>query len=308
MSQIELSYKTRDVEEFLDVYFYRPFGFLIAKLCWKLGMKPNAITAIGMIIGVTGGHLLFYNDVRLNLYGILLIIINEAFDSADGQLARLSGSHTKYGRIFDGFAGNTVFLSIYIHLCLRIIYSGGSWWIFLLAVISGICHSYQSAMADYYRNGYLHFVISVKKGELDKHNDVVKRFHSLSWKRDFPGKFLTMFYVNYTRQQESLSRNFQKLFSRSAEVFRNNIPDDFKRVYKEYNKPLLKYYNILTTNTRLFWLFIVVLMNRPLYYFLLELTVLNVLLFWVTMKQENINKKLLLMVDKYQKTKIKVEK
>ncbi|HEX2962526.1 MAG TPA: CDP-alcohol phosphatidyltransferase family protein [Ignavibacteriales bacterium] len=308
MSQIELSYKTRDVEEFLDVYFYRPFGFLIAKACWKLGIRPNAITAIGMLLGVMGGHLLFYTDVKLNIYGILLIIINEAFDSADGQLARLSGFHTKHGRIFDGFAGNIVFLSIYIHLCLRIIYSGGTGWIFLLAVVSGICHSYQSAMADYYRNGYLHFVISVKKGEIDKHKDVVKRFNSLSWRHDFPGKFLMMFYVNYTRQQESLSKNFQKLFSRSAEVFKNNVPDEFKASYKEYNKPLLKYYNILTTNTRQFWLFIVVLLDRPVFYFLFELTILNILLAWVTVRQEDINKKLLLMVDKFQTAKIKVEK
>ncbi|HEX2865490.1 MAG TPA: CDP-alcohol phosphatidyltransferase family protein [Ignavibacteriales bacterium] len=308
MSQLELSYKTRDVEEFLDVYFYRPFGFIIAKVCWKLGIKPNAITTIGMIIGILGGHLLYYNDMRLNLYGILLIILNEAFDSADGQLARLTDFRSKYGRIFDGFAGNTVFLSIYIHLCLRFIASGGGIWIFALAVVSGICHSYQSAMADYYRNGYLHFVISVKKGEIDKHREVVKRFQSLSWKKDFAGKFLTMFYVNYTRQQESLSRNFQKLFSRSAEVFKGNIPDEFKRAYKAYNKPLLKYYNILTTNTRLVWMFIVVLFNRPLYYFLFELTVLNILLVWVTLKHEKINEKLLLMVDRFQAAKVKIEK
>ncbi|MCU7496507.1 MAG: CDP-alcohol phosphatidyltransferase family protein [Ignavibacteria bacterium] len=308
MSQIELSYKTRDVEEFLDVYFYRPFGFLIAKACWRLGIKPNAITTMGMVIGVAGGHLLFYNNHWLNLYGILLIILNEAFDSADGQLARLSGIHSRYGRIFDGFAGNTVFLSIYIHLCLRYIYSGGSWWVFLLAVISGICHSYQSAMADYYRNGYLHFVVSVKKGELDKHKEVLRRFRSLSWKKDFPGKFLLMFYVNYTRQQESLSGNFQKLFSRSAEVFQDSIPEGFKNTYKEYNKPLLKYYNILTTNTRQIWLFIVVLLDKPIFYFFFELTLLNILLAWVTIKQEHLNKKLLLRLEDFRSAKIRVEK
>lgn len=308
MSQIELSYKTRDVEEFLDIYFYRPFGFLIAKICWKLGLKPNGITFISMIVGVIGGHLLYYRNLPVNIYGILLLILAEAFDSADGQLARLTDFRSKYGRIFDGFAGNLIFFSIYIHLCLRIISSGGTWWIFLLAVISGICHSYQSAMADYYRNGYLHFVVSVKKGELDKHKEVVKRFRSLSWKKDFPGKFLTMFYVNYTRQQESLAKNFQKLFSRSAEVFQNNVPDEFKKEYKKYNKPLLKYYNILTTNTRMAWLYVVVLLDKPFYYFLLELTLLNVLLVWVTGKQENINMKLLVLVDRYKPAKIKVEK
>ncbi|MGE5430307.1 MAG: CDP-alcohol phosphatidyltransferase family protein [Syntrophomonadaceae bacterium] len=308
MSQIESSYKTRDVEEFLDIYFYRPLGFLIAKISWKLGLKPNGITFISMIVGVTGGHLLFYRNTQLNLYGILLLILAETFDSADGQLARLTDFRSRYGRIFDGFAGNLIFMSTYIHLGLRIIASGGTWWVFPLIVISGVCHSYQSAMADYYRNGYLHFVISVKKGEIDKHKEVARRFRSLSWRKDFPGKFLMMFYVNYTRQQESLSKNFQKLFSRSTEVFHNNIPDNFKKVYKEYNKPMLKYYNILTTNTRMAWLYLVVLMDKPLYYFFLELTLLNILLVWVTAKQENINKKLLVLVDKYKPAKIRVEK
>lgn len=308
MSQIELSYKARDVEEFLDVYFYRPFGFLIAKISWQLGIKPNGITFLGMILGVAAGHLFYYNDVKINIYGIVLLIVSEAFDSADGQLARLTDFRSKYGRIFDGFASNLVFLSIYIHLSLRFMANGGPAWIFLIAIVSGVCHSYQSAMADYYRNGYLHFVVSVKKGEIDKHKEVVKRFHSLSWKKDFPGKFLTMFYVNYTRQQESLSKNFQKLFRRASEIFQDNIPEDFKKKYKQYNKPLLKYYNILTTNTRMVWMFIVVLLNKPLYYFLFELTLLNLLLVWVVFRQESINKKLVLLIERYKPAKLKAEK
>ncbi|MGE5400669.1 MAG: CDP-alcohol phosphatidyltransferase family protein [Ignavibacteriales bacterium] len=298
MLQVELTYKARDVEEFLDIYFYRPFGFLIAKVSQRFGIKPNAITLAGMIIGIAAGHLFFYNNISITLYGILLLIISETLDSADGQLARLTNFKSKNGRIFDGFASNLVFLSIYTHLCLRIIMSGGPIWIPVVAVVSGICHSYQSAMADYYRNGYLHFVISVKKGEIGKSGELIKKFKSLSWKNDFASKCLTALYINYTRQQESLSENFQKLLRETTAIYGENIPDSFKNRYRGLNKPLLKYYNILTTNTRMIFLFIVLLIDKPYFYFWFELTVLNFLLVFVIIKQEKINKMLLSQVIK----------
>jgi hypothetical protein len=56
---------------------------------------------------------------------------------------------------------------------------GWSLWIFAIAIVSGISHSVQSAMADYYRNGYMRFVISNKKGELDSSEDIRKKYSNL---------------------------------------------------------------------------------------------------------------------------------
>lgn len=297
MSQIELTYKAREVEESLDVYFYRPVGYIIAKVSKKLGLLPNTVTITSMVLGMIAGHLFFYQNLLINLAGIIILIISEAFDSADGQLARMTGYKSKNGRILDGFAGNLIFLSIYIHLCLRIILAGGPVWICGVAIAAGISHSMQSAMADYYRNAYLYFAVSANKGELHKSSEISSSYSKLSWSRNFKDKFFMRIYLNYTLEQEILSGNFQKLFFRSKHLFGDNIPHFIKEQYKKLNKPLIKYYNILTTNTRMIILFIVIIINIPALYFAFELIVLNALLAAVLYRQENINKFILTIVN-----------
>src|SRR3972149_3529208 len=116
MSRIASTYKAHDVEETIDVYFYRPLGYLVARVCIPLGITPNAVTIISIFIGVAGGHLLYYRDFALNAWGIALWVAADTLDSADGQLARMTGHRSKLGRILDGLGGNIMFVSIYLHL------------------------------------------------------------------------------------------------------------------------------------------------------------------------------------------------
>ena len=50
-----------------------------------------------MLVGITGGALLY--GERLGLLGFALLIIYSIFDSADGQLARLTARVTELGRV-----------------------------------------------------------------------------------------------------------------------------------------------------------------------------------------------------------------
>ena len=86
MSQIESTYKALDVEETIDIWFYRPVGYYIATGCQKFGITPNVVTIISIFIGVAGGHLLYYQDFMTNLWGIILWVIADTLDSVDGQL------------------------------------------------------------------------------------------------------------------------------------------------------------------------------------------------------------------------------
>ncbi len=87
---IEGTYKNRDVEGLLDIYFYRRVGFALARLFAWLGMTPTGVTLLSGISGLAAGHLYYYRDLRLNLLGMGLHIVSNAFDNADGQLARLT--------------------------------------------------------------------------------------------------------------------------------------------------------------------------------------------------------------------------
>ncbi len=292
-ANVEATFKSKDTEESIDILFYRPVGYRLALFSEKMNLTPNTITVISIFWGILAGHLFYYQELYINIVGMLFLVFANALDSADGQLARITNTRTKLGRFLDGLAGNLWFVSIYIHLCLRIIAQGGSWWIFGLALVVGVFHSFQSAMADYYRNAYLFFVEGKSKGEVDTSEGLKKEYNSESWKNDFVNKLFLRLYLNYTNQQELLSSNLRKLYAAADEKFGDKIPKSFKEKFRKMNKPLMKYCNILTTNTRMMVLFISIFLDYVLLYFLFELTILNFLLAYLVIKQESISKKLL---------------
>jgi phosphatidylglycerophosphate synthase len=292
MSQIASTYKARDVEETVDVWFYRPLGYAVARACIPLGITPNAVTIASIVIGVAGGHLLWYRDAALNAWGITCWIAADILDSTDGQIARMTNHKSKLGRILDGFGGNLIFTSMYLHLAARMAatWPGVHWsWFFLLVLAGGLSHSFQSAVADYYRNAYLRFVVDPSRSELDGSEDVRREYEALSFARQPLRKFLMRIYLNYTVQQESISRNFQVLRKKAGSAFDRYVPEWFSSEYRRLNLPMMKYYAILTTNTRMFVMMGAVLLDVPWVYFAAEIILINAVLLYVIRRQEGVS-------------------
>ncbi len=299
-SKIESTFKSKDTEEFLDRLFYRPVGYGMAVVSKSLGLTPNIVTIISIFFGVLAGHLFYYRNVSINLIGVLFLIIAESLDSADGQLARMTNIHSRYGKILDGVAGNLMFVSVYLHMCARFIVEGGTPFIFLVAVVAGFSHSLQSAMSDYYRNFYLYFAYGEGKSIIDNLKDLKEKNKALSWSKNAGKKFLMSLYVDYTRKQEFLSKAIRTLYKEVYDKYHGEVPDWLKTEYRRLNKPLLKYGNILTTNTRMIFLFFTVFYANILYYFLFEIIVLNILLVYFILKNENTSKNILQLVKSHQ--------
>ena len=301
MSRIESTYKARDVEETIDVYFYRPVGYLLALGCRALGISPNAVTIVSIIIGVAGGHLLLYRDVALNLWGVALWIAADTLDSVDGQLARMTGHKSRFGRILDGLGGNIIFLSIYSHLFARLVVTTDVWWplLILFVVASGFSHSVQSALADYYRNAYIRFVVDPEKSELDNSAEIREELRTTSFRKDPLRKFMLRVYLNYTVEQEAFSRNFQKLRARVDREFGREIPAWLADRYRLLNKPLMKYYAILTTNIRMIVMAVCVVSDKVPLFFAIEIVGINLVMVAVTMVQEKRSARLLEEIDQH---------
>ncbi|MEO8044634.1 MAG: CDP-alcohol phosphatidyltransferase family protein, partial [Spartobacteria bacterium] len=112
---VEASYKAREVESALDLYFYRKVGYRLALFFAKLRMTPAQVTWCGAALGIAAGHLYYYPVLKWNLLGMALHVLCNAFDNADGQLARLTKQGSRSGRALDGLADNLVFISVYAH-------------------------------------------------------------------------------------------------------------------------------------------------------------------------------------------------
>lgn len=295
-SVLETTYKVREAEGILDLYFYRRVGFQLAKLFAKLRMSPVGVTLLGGVVGIVASHLYFYRDLRTNIVGMALHVCANALDNADGQLARLTGRQSKEGRILDSVVDHLIFTSIYVHLALRAFFAGASPAVFLLALIAGICHAVQGGAADYYRNAYLYFTSGRSRGDFDSAAVLRAGYEALNW-RDQPWKkFLLALYLNFTRQQELIAPALGNLREAVDQFFSDQIPDWLKRSYGDAARPMFRFWSGLMTNTRMFLLFVFLILDRPTWFFWSEITALNLLLMYLFYRQSAMCSSLLEMV------------
>lgn len=286
---LESTLKSTDTEEFIDIYFYRPIGYRWALLFQKLGVTPNAVTIASIFLGIGAGICFYFDNIWISLLGIFLLVWANSYDSADGQLARMTKQFSALGRVLDGFAGNLWFASIYVGICLRLYPEWGGW-IWVLACVTGYFHSKQAEMADYYRNVHLLFLKGKAGSELDNSAELTAKFKELTWSKNFGAKIVLFFYRNYTTDQENRSPRLQVLFRLLRERFGDVAPESFRNDFREKSLPLMKYTNILSFNTRSIALFVSILLGWPWLYFVFELTVLNILLVYMVARHEKISK------------------
>ena len=288
----EATYKAREVEGILDLYFYRKIGFWLAQFFARLNVTPAGVSLFGALCGVIAGHLYFYRNLSTNIIGMALHVFANALDNADGQLARLTGRESREGRVIDSLADHLIFLSIYLHLALRCSIEGASPLVWLLAVTAGISHGLQGAAADYYRTTYLYFVKGGLPVDLDSSMILRSSYRKLRW-RDQPWpKFLLALYLNFTRQQEMLSPHLTRLRV-SYQSFPHQIPESFSTRYRISARPMFKLWGLLMTNTRMLVLFIFLFLGQPIWYFWVEVTILNMLLAYLIHRQETMSQSLM---------------
>lgn len=288
------SLKSMDTEETFDLIFYRPIGYAWACLFRRLGVKPNAITIASIFLGLGAGVMFYFNDLWLNIAGMLLLVWANSFDSADGQLARMTGQYSRLGRILDGLSGDVWFAAIYVAICLRENYTSEffmshPWLIWVMAVVTGLCHGKQAAMADYYRQFHLFFVKGKEGSELEDSSSLRHKLSELTWKGNFWRKLTMTFYTNYTVNQESHTRSMQSLRQELRRRFPDGeIPQGFRDDFRRASLPLMKYTNILSFNFRSWTLFAALFAQMPWLYFAVELTLLNGLLIYMNARHERI--------------------
>lgn len=295
--QLESTLKSQDTEEWLDLHFTRPLGFIWAKFFDKFNIHPNVVTILSIFLGAAAGYMFYFEDLYHTIIGILLLVWANLYDSADGQLARMTGKKTRWGRILDGFAGDVWFFAIYFAISLRLqddFIPGTTveWgvWIWLLSAFSGfICHGKQCQLADYYRNIHLFFLRGEKGSELDNFKKLREELKTLSWKKDGMWMVFLYFYGNYTHSQEQMTPRFQQLRQTLLQKYPTKVlPAEICNKFRQGSLPLMKYANILTFNTRAIALYVSLLVGQPWLYLVFEIVVMNMLFFYMRGKHERL--------------------
>ena len=76
-------------------------------------------------------------------------------------------------------------------------------------------------------------------------------------------------------------------------AFPSTIPAALQAGYRAAARPLFKWIGLLMTNTRMLILFLVLILDRPAWYFLVEVTFLNLVLAYALSRQNQLCRRFL---------------
>ena len=312
---VQHTYKSNDTEEWLDRVFTRPIGYLWAKFFERLGVHPNVVTVLSIIIGISSAFFFVHGSWRtedsaglmLNIIGILLMMWTNFYDSVDGQLARMTGKKTQLGRILDGAASIIIFVPVYCALVWRCYqyHSMEFQWLhiadternaaiyglllFGIALFSGfVCHGGQCRLADYYWQIHLFFLKGESGAEFSTSIHQQQLYDAMPWRGHLIEKTFLKTYVNYTRQQEKATPAVQRMMLALRKKYgkENHAPQQFRDEFRRRSLPLMPLTNILTFNTRAIALYLCCIIDLPWLYFVFEIVVLSALCEYMRHKHE----------------------
>lgn len=310
-----LNGKSQDTEEWFDLVFTRPLGQMWANFFARLGVHPNVVTILGIVLGVMAAFCYYFEDnYSMTILGIFLLVWANLYDSADGQLARMTGQKSALGRALDGASADVIFFAVYFFISLRLSpqplpfgldetlrsaspiphVTDGTYgiWIWMLAAISGFGgHSRQCQLADYYRNVHLWFIKGESGSELDNSTALREEYGKMKWGDGFIMKLYMFFYVKYTHAQESRTPAFQRLKARLQQQFgpsSADIPESIRNEFRQGSFPLMKYTNILTFNCRSFALYFSLLLMMPWLYFVIEICLFTPICWQMQVRHERL--------------------
>ncbi|UKK77128.1 CDP-alcohol phosphatidyltransferase family protein [Segatella bryantii] len=319
--KVQSTLKSSETEDWLDYHFVRPLSYYCAVGFAKLGVHPNMVTIMSMIIGAAStyfyAHGCYYYEgmegLVYNLIAIFLLIWADIYDCTDGQLARMTGKKSQMGRILDGAAGFVWFVPIYLGLVYRFYNYHEiefSWLdidntmdntyiatgvVFVLALISGFLGmGGQQRLADYYIQIHLFFLKGEKGSELDNSAQQQKLYDETPWKGNLIWKYFLKSYVGYTQKQEKATPEFQKLMGKLKDKYGSvdKIPAEVREEIHRNSLAIMKWNGLLTFNFRSGMFFIFCLLDIPVANFLFEIIGMSLLTYYINHRHEAFCKKI----------------
>jgi len=281
-SEYKSSLKLIEVEEFFDLIFYRPLAFVFVKLIYSTNITPNQITVLSLSFGISGGIALSFGTSKSMLLAAFLFITFNVLDCSDGQLARLKGNGTEFGRILDGMADYMVSTSAYLgigfgfanHSSNPLLY----WMLLLVTATSNIIHA---VLVDFYRNRFIDYTqdrVSVLDDGLEifkKEYERLKKEKGSAFK-----KFIIGTYIKYSSAQNRMASNKETAYKVA--------PQD----YYKANKRLIHFWTYLGPTTQWTFLIVCAVISRLDIYLWGLISVFNLYALLLFIAQKRVDKKL----------------
>lgn len=280
IQEYKQSLKMIEVEEPLDLYFYRIVSFIFVKIIYPLPITPNQLSVVALLMGIISGVFFAFGTVQSFFAAGVLYALYYLFDLSDGQVARLKKNGTRLGRIIDGIADYVTHIAIYFGLIIGWANTTADILIVAGALASLLVHV---MLFDYYRNRYLGYA----QGGVSLYGDDLAEFREeYTQLKNEGGRYLSRFiiyvYLKYL--------NFQQMFvssQKSEQIFEKYDLDNFLK----RNRPVIRFWSYMGSSLHISLLIVLALINRIDIYLYSIIFVINAYALFMFILQMIVDKK-----------------
>lgn len=251
--------RPREIESASNLYFIHPLSRALAGVLARTPVTPNQVSVVGLAAAGAAGLCYLELPWPWNAFvGFAFHLSWHVLDGADGDLARRTGRASPIGELVDGVCDHAGQFLIYIPLVYLAMRHLGDW-VWGVAWSAGAAHFLQANAYETGRKAYRRFV------------------YGAAWMRQTGagkrglGAFLAWIYLRFSDLLNPGETAVERAMAAAP-------PALGRRLYRDAFQPLVKASGVLSMNSRTFAVFVAVLIQRPLWFFLFELTALNLAL------------------------------
>jgi phosphatidylglycerophosphate synthase len=264
-----------EIEEFTNRALIHPISARLVPLFHRWDIHPNTVSIAGAVSGALAALCYYgFEHLALTIAGFALMITWHVMDGADGQLARLSGKVTASGYVIDGICDYTTFIFVYVALALRLTEKFGAD-IWILVVAAGLSHIVQAAAFELQRAAYNKwargkaFAPAAAAAAQQATRGQASPFAIF---RVFAGAYDAVQRPFHPIDDDTATRlkAFGDKSAENAAAVGNAYADAFRTAVLRWSWE--------SANNRTIAIFLACLLGRPILYFLVEVTLLNIAL------------------------------
>lgn len=261
--------RPRELQDALNHYIYHPLAWQLARQLAKTPVTPNQVSVLGGLLVVAAAFVYAQPWWPFSaLLGMALHISWHVVDGADGDLARMTGKSSPLGELVDGICDYSSHIVLYFVLGWLLQQQiGGVAWLFM--VPAGLSHIVQSNHVEVQRRFYQWWVYGVS-------------WLNNTQQRGGQGEIKSLFgwlVDGYLRLATGMTPHAQRIDEAVAKA--QDDPQELQRIrqlVRDEAPALLRILKVLGPNPRAIVLGLSMLAGSPIYYFLYQAVVLNVLL------------------------------
>lgn len=268
--------RPRELEDGLNRFVYHPLAFRLAQLLRPTGISPNAVSVLGMMcVWAAAAAYVGLAWPFSVLIGLSFHMLWHVVDGADGDLARLTGKSSPAGEMVDGLCDYGGHAAIYFGLAALIDDQIGLW-AWPLGLAAAASHAVQTNHAETQRRSYLWWAYGIP---WLKHAKAAG--HEVFEARNAFGHFSTWLARCYLRAAEAMNPD-----SAAIDAAVEKADGDprrtalIRRLIRRSSRRSLMLQKALGANPRTLILGACMAVGQPLFFFLAELVLLNLLLIW----------------------------